>query len=146
MAIAGSIRMDGPTTLLTATGKTSAYSVGGSTTIASDWWRVDPQIGNYFFTCKLTGTSAGTTATATVQIEASNDAVNAASTALLVWSGITLTTDTVVLGSPVPSSLNAAWPYIRANVTSLTTSTAGSTAAAAANIVVQASGQYVGFR
>jgi hypothetical protein len=144
MAIAGYIHTQGPTTLLSATGKTSTYSPSGSTSLEGDWFRIHPQMGRFYFTCKLTGTSVGSTATATVQIEGSNDGVTAASTALLTWSGITLTTDTVVLGSPVPSSLQAQWGYVRANMTSLTTSTAGSTASAAANVTVITNGGYVG--
>ena len=137
------IRSQGPTVILTATGKSSAYATDGSTLIAGDWWRIHPSLGRFYFTCKLTGTSVGSTATATVLVEGSNDGVNAASTALLTWSGITLTTDTVVLGSPVPSSLAGQWGYVRANVTSLTTSTAGSTTAASANVVVEANGGYM---
>ncbi len=115
-------------TLLSATGKTSYGLAGGTgtTALAGAWYRVGPNIDRMWFTSKLTGTSVGSTATATISIQGSNDESVAASTDLLTFSAQSLTTDTVTLGGPVPSSLSGAFGYIRANLTSLTTATAGS--------------------
>lgn len=117
-----------PQTLLSATGKTSYGLEGGTGTTALEgaWFRLNPEYGRLWFTSKLTGTSVGSTATATISIQGSNDGTNAASTDLITFSAQSLTTDTVVLSGPVPSSLNGAYAYVRANLTSLTTATAGS--------------------
>ena len=140
------IHTPGPTVILSATGKSSAYATGGSTVLVGDWYKVHPSLGRPYFTCKLTGTSAGSTATATVSIQGSNDGTNAPSTDIYTFSGITLTTNTVVLGgTPASTAGGGGHPaYIRANLTSLTTSTAGSTAAQSANVVVIASYGYTG--
>lgn len=140
------IHTPGPTTLLSATGKSSAYAISGSTVSVGEWFKVHPSLGRPYFTCKLTGTSAVSTATASVSIQGSNDGTNAATTDIYTFSGITLTTDTVVLGgTPASTAGGGGHPaYIRANLTSLTTSTAASTANQSANVVVTASYGYTG--
>lgn len=134
-----SLILDGVTTIVTASAKTSAAGASGTTAYTGDWYHVptNVDISRIGFTCKLTNSSAGSTATATVTIEGSNDGTNAASTALITWSGITSTTDTVVLGGPIPSSLAGHFHYIRANVTAMTTTTAGSSETSP-KVVVQA--------
>ena len=134
------LHLGGVTTLVSVSGKTSDAGGPGSTATAGDWFQVHPKINvkDIGFTCKLTGSSAVSTATATVSIEASNDGTNAASTDLLTFSGITLTTNTVVLSGTIMSSFAGHYGYIRANVTSLTTSTAGSTSMNAPLVVVAA--------
>ena len=140
----GFIQTAGPTVILSATGKSSVYATAGSTVLAGDWYRIHPKLNRFYITCKLTGTSAVSTATATVNIEGSNDGVTAASTPLYSFSGITLTTDIVVLGGSLPTTLGGTPGYIRANMTALTTSTAGSTTAASANVTVHINAGYVG--
>ena len=132
----GFIQTAGPTLILSATGKSSVYATAGTTVLSGDWYRIHPALGRLYITCRLTGTSAVSTATATVNIEGSNDGITAASTPLYSFSGITLTTDIVVLGGSLPTTLSGQPGYIRANMTALTTSTAGSTTAASANVLV----------
>ena len=140
----GFIQTAGPTIILSATGKSSVYATGGSTVLVGDWYRIHPKLGRPYITCRLTGSSVGSTATATVNIEGSNDGVTAASTPLLAFTGITLTTDTVVLGGSLTTTLGGTPGYVRANLTSLTTTTLGSTTAASGNVVVHWNSGYLG--
>ena len=124
-----------PLNILSATGKSSAGSENGSdgtTAVEGAWYRMDPRLGRLWFTSKLItgadqGATADTTFTATITIEGSNDGSNAASTVLHTFSAQQSTTDTVVLGGPIATSLQGAYGYIRANLTSLTTGTAETT-------------------
>tara|TARA_R110000868_G_scaffold27637_2_gene104554 strand:+ start:311 stop:745 length:435 start_codon:yes stop_codon:yes gene_type:complete len=140
----GFIQTAGPTLILSATGKSSAYSTAGTTVLVGDWYRIHPKLGRPYITCRLSGSSAVSTATATVNIEGSNDGITAASTPLYTFSGITLTTDIVVLGGSLPTTLGGTPGYVRANLTSLTTTTAGSTANLSNNVAVHWNSGYLG--
>lgn len=107
-------------------GATNIFTVtAGSTSETGDWYHVDQHFGNLVFQAILTASSAGATAATTVYIEASNSTAVPISTKIATLS-LTCTTDTVSDGAAMPSSLNGAWKLIRANLNSLTTSTAGS--------------------
>ena len=140
----GFIQTAGPTLILSATGKSSAYATAGTTVLVGDWYRIHPKLGRPYITCRLSGSSAVSTATATVNIEGSNDGITAASTPLYTFSAITLTTDIVVLGGSLPTTLGGTPGYIRANLTSLTTTTLGSTTAASNNVLVHWNSGYLG--
>ena len=109
----------GPTTILTNTAATT-LQVG-------DWHQVNPRVGRYSFQVVLVGSSNVSTATATVSIEVSNDGSNALTEKLRTFSAVSLTTNTVTTGGCCTgTSMAGPWGYIRANLSSLTTSTAGS--------------------
>jgi hypothetical protein len=136
------ISHSGPTTLLQASGQTSG-STAGTTAQAGSWHRWPPNIHSIGFCCNIVGTSAVSTATATVNIEVCNDGLTAASTPILSFSGITLTTDSVTLAGVAASSMPGPWAYVRANLTSLTTATAASTGSPAV-VTVTANGGHTG--
>ena len=109
----------GPTTILTNTAATT-LQVG-------DWHQVNPRVGRYSFQVVLAASSAGSTATATVSIQVSNDGVTPLPDAYRTFTAVSLTADTVSTGgSATGTSMGGPWGYIRANLSSLTTSTAGS--------------------
>lgn len=72
----------------------------------------------------LEASSAGATASSTIAVQVSNSPLVAAAT--VKTFSLTCTTDTVTDSTVLTSGLLASWNYIRAVLTSLTTSTAGS--------------------
>jgi hypothetical protein len=144
------IQTQGPTVILTATQRTS--SVAGSTTHTGSWYTIHPSLGRFFITAKLTGSSVGSTATADVYLDVSNDGSIACSTPVLTFVGMT-TTDTSTnyqnLGTAIPTSLQAHYGYIRARISTFTSGTllssASPTPTVAGNVVVTLNSGYVGF-
>ena len=109
----------GPTIILSNTAATT-LQVG-------DWHQVNPRVGRYSFQVVLVGSSNVSTATATVSIEVSNNGVTPLPDAYRTFSAVSLTTNTVTTGGCCTgTSMAGPWGYIRANLSSLTTSTAGS--------------------
>ena len=99
-------------------------SSAGSTAAVGDWYSVDG-LTELSFQAILTASSVGATAGTTVHIEVSNTTAIALATKGRTI-GLTCTTDTVSDGGSLVSSMVGTWRYIRANLASLTTSTAGS--------------------
>jgi hypothetical protein len=107
--------------------KVLLQSTAGTTLTVGSWFTVNPNVSNYSFQVVLTGSSDVSTATASVSIQASNDGVNPLPETIRTFATLSLTTNTVTTGgSCTGSSMAGPWGYIRANLTSLTTSTAGS--------------------
>ena len=123
------LQTGGPTVIFTST--------AGTTSSAGSWYQVHPSINRLAFHVKQTTSSVGATAGSTTYIEVSNDGVTALATKGLTI-GITATTDTVSDGGTFASSMQAQWAYIRANLNSLTTSTAGSAGSPAVVVTVGA--------
>jgi hypothetical protein len=119
-------------------GATQIFSVtAGSTTETGDWFQVDQRFGNLVYQVILSASSAGATAGTTVTIEVSNSTAVAVATAAQTF-GLTCTTDTVSDGGTFATSMDGAWKLIRANMTSLTTSTAGSAGSPSVTVSVGA--------
>ena len=99
-------------------GVTQLLATNTTSTGAGNWYRVNPRIGPLSFQAIFTGSSAAYLGTATVQIQGSNDASNPNVTALGTLSFSTVAT-------PVADgvTVDAAWQYVRANITALTSST-----------------------
>lgn len=119
----------GPTVLL--------QSSAGTTQTVGGWFRFAPHIANPTFQVKQTSSSVGATAGSTTYIELSNDGVTPIATKGVTVS-LTGTTDVVSDGAALPSSLNGSWLYLRANLQSLTTSTAGSAGAPSVTVTMNA--------
>ena len=119
----------GPNTIYTTT--------VGSTAGTGSWYRVPPWLTRLSVQFILNTSSAGATAGTTTHLEVSNDGVNA-----LLTKGRTFdtqgTTDLIVNGGSLQSSMDAAWGWVRAKVASLTTSTAGSTGSPSVSVIVNA--------
>ena len=96
----------------------------GSTAVTGDWYDIPHDYGNPAWQAVLTNSSVGATAATSVYIEVAN---STAAYAVRVHSiALTCTTDTVSTGGTLAgSTYDGAWRKIRA-VSSLTTSTAGS--------------------
>lgn len=125
-----SVLEPGPNTIYTTT--------VGSTAGTGNWYRVPPWLGRLSFQVTLLTASAGATAGTTTHIEVSNDGSRP-----LLTKGRTIdtqaTTDAIVNGGALQSSMDAAWGWVRANVASLTTSTAGSAGSPSVTVVCNAS-------
>lgn len=98
----------------------------GTTALTGDWYQIPSEYGNITWQAVLAASSVGATAGSTVTIQLSNTTAVALSTAGQTIA-LTCTTDTVSQGgTPYGTTMAGAWKYIRAVITSLTTSTAGS--------------------
>lgn len=110
---------------------------GGPTLIYQNTAATTSQVGSWFsvasrlraslsFQAVMTNSSAGATCSSTTWIEVSNDGIHPCATKALTLALTNTTTDYVSDGGAFSSSMNVAWSYVRANISSLTTSTAGS--------------------
>lgn len=112
-------------------------STAGSTLKVGNWFKVDPSVlhRDLAFQAVMTASSVGATASSTVNIEVSNDGVYPLSTAAALIIALTNTSTTYISGGGcLPSSFAGSWGYIRANLSSLTTSTAGSAGSPAVTV------------
>lgn len=127
--MANYIQTPGPTTIFSNTIAT--------TSLAGSWYTIHSKLRNLTFEVKQTTSSAGATASSTTYIEISNDGVTP-----LATKGQTIaliaSTDAVADGGVLSSSMQGQWGYIRANVNSLTTSTAGSVGFPVVTVIVNA--------
>ena len=115
-------------------------STAGSTAATGSWYTIPPGYGNLTWQAVLTASSVGATAGSTVTIQVSNSTAAPASTSVQTIA-LTCTTDTVSGGGVLAgSTMQGQWRLVRALLTSLTTSTAGS--AGSPSVVVYAN---VGF-
>lgn len=101
-------------TYIQSGGQTSIYSSSG--TGAGTWIPVHPRIRNITLQATQLGSSVGSTVSSVINIEASNDGVNALQTKL---GTITMSS----LGSPAVDgfAIDAHWNFIRVNVSSIST-------------------------
>lgn len=97
-----------------------------TTSLAGSWYQINSNLARFAWQATLTASSAGATCGSTVVIEVSNDGVNPLATKAQTLALTNDTTDFKSDGAVLSSSMQGAWLYVRANVTSLTTSTAGS--------------------
>jgi len=121
--------INGVTTLLEST--------AGTTATTGNWYRVDENVvrAGLAFQAVLTASSVGATATSSVGIEVSNDGVYPLSTAPALSISLTNTSTTYISnGGCLATSLAGAFYYVRANLVSLTSSTAGSTGSPAVTV------------
>jgi hypothetical protein len=117
MAATRGITISGP-------GGTIYESSENSTTATGNWCQlanIDPHIS---IQAVLEASSAGATAGSTITVQVSNSPLVSAAT--VKTFNLTCTTDTVTDSTVLTSGLLGSWNYIRAVMTSLTTSTAGS--------------------
>jgi hypothetical protein len=100
-------------------------SVAGATVATGDWYSIPAEYGDLTWQAVLYASSVGATAGSTVTMQLSNTTAVAAVTAQTI--ALTCTTDTVSNGGGLAgTTMQGAWKYARAVLTSLTTSTAGS--------------------
>lgn len=125
-----------------AQGQVIFQSTAGSTAKAGDWIRVHPGLHRLAFQVVLQTASAGATAGTTVSIEGTNSTSYPALATKLQQFVPIATTDLVSDGGGLASSMDRQWAWIRANMISLTSSTAGS--AGSPSVTVLASGGYTG--
>ncbi len=115
---------------LTTTASSTAFIQGAgeftifnstSSTAASLWYRVHPNVRNVGVAAKMTGSSAGATVTGAFEVQASMDGVTKLATLLgtISLSG----------GSPQADGLaiDTHWPYLRVVMSSGTTGSSGTT-------------------
>lgn len=112
------IQSPGATVLLTST--------AGTTKTVGSWFEVHPKLGKWAFQALLTASSAAATCGSTIYIEVSNDGVYPIATKGLTIALTNTSTDYVCDGGCFATSMAGSWRYVRANLQSLTTSTAGS--------------------
>ena len=124
------IQTPGPTTLLAST--------AGSTQTVGSWFEVHPSITRLGFQVILQTASAGATAGTTVFIEATNSTSYPAMATKGQTFAPIATTDLVSDGGMMVSSMQGQWRFLRANMNSLTTSTAGSAGSPSVTVVVGA--------
>jgi hypothetical protein len=111
-------------------------STAGTTLRAGTWYSIPSNFGNPAWQAILTASSVGATAGSTITIEVSNSTQVAIST-IAQTIALTCTTDTVSAGGTLyGTTMLAAWRFIRANIASLTTSTAGSAGSPAVRVIV----------
>ena len=110
-------------------------STAGSTAATGTWYSIPHDFGRPAIQVVLAASSAGATAGTTVTIEVSNTTAVAVATKAATIS-LTCTTNTVSDGAGLPSSMVGGWRFIRAVLTSLTTSTAGSAGSPSVNVYV----------
>ena len=124
--------------MLNTPGATAILSnTDGTTAVEGSWYEVNPRLRDLSFQAVLQASSAGATCGSTVVIEVSNDGTYPLATKLTI--ALTNTTTTYVSdGGTFPSSMQCAWRYVRANVSSLTTSTAGSAGTPQVNVYASA--------
>jgi len=115
-------------------------STAGSTAATGTWYSIPQGWGRPAVQAVLVASSVGATAGTTVTIEVSNTTAAAVATKLATI-GLTCTTDTVSDGAGLSSSMVGGWRFIRAVLTSLTTSTAGSAGSPSVNVYVGLSKQ-----
>lgn len=108
----------GVTTLLSNT--------AGTTNVVGDWVRIHPKLGRLSFQAILIASSVGATASSSVHIEVSNDGFYPLATKALTLSLTNTSTTYASDGGVLASTMDGTWQYVRANLQSLTTSTAGS--------------------
>jgi hypothetical protein len=116
-------------------------TTAGSTISVGQWYKVDPNVvrNGLAFQAILQASSVGATASSTVYIEVSNDGATPLSTTPCLNLGLTNTSTTFIsAGGCLASSFAGAFAYVRANMTSLTTSTAGSAGSPSVNVTVGA--------
>ena len=93
-----------------------------STGASTGWTQLNPKAGTVTFQARTTGSSVGALVSSVVQIQASNDGVTPLATVL---GTITLSS----AASPASDGFttDAAWKFVRANQTSISTSTGSKT-------------------
>lgn len=124
--------------LIQTAGATQIFeATAGSTSETGEWYGIDQRFGNLVWQVVLSASSAGATAATTVTIEVSNTTAVAVATVAQTF-GLTCTTDTVSDGGTFATSMDGAWKYVRVNMTSLTTSTAGSAGSPAVTVTMSA--------
>ena len=111
-------------------------STAGTTIASGTWYQIPTNYGNPAWQAILAASSVGATAGSTVTIEVSNTTAIAIST-IAQTIALTCTTDTVSAGGTLyGTTMLAAWKFIRANIASLTTSTAGSAGSPSVRVIV----------
>lgn len=108
-------------------------STAGSTTTVGAWKQVHHDITRLTFAITLATASAGATAGTSGVIEVSHDGVTPLNTKGQAFQ-LSATTDLVADGAVYTSSMNGAWPYLRYNMQSLSSSTAGSAGSPAVTV------------
>lgn len=115
-------------------------SQSGTTLAVGDWYQFPPGHGNPTWQAVLEASSAGATAGTTIHIEVANSTAEYAVRVHTI--ALTCTTDTVSTGGSLAgSTYQGAWRMIRANMASMTTSTAGSAGSPTATVYVNAQKQ-----
>jgi hypothetical protein len=111
-------------------------SESGTTLAVGEWYAIPANFGNPSWQLILEASSAGATAGTTVYIEVANTNDDAYAVRVHTMA-LTCTTDTVSTGGSLAgSTYDGAWRLIRANMNSLTTSTAGSAGSPSATVHV----------
>lgn len=112
-------------------------STAGSTAATGSWYTIPTEYGDLTWQAVLTASTVGATAGSTVTIQLSNTTAIAAVTGQTI--ALTCTTDTVSNGGGLAgTTMQGAWKYVRAVLTSLTTSTAGSAGSPAVTVYAYA--------
>jgi hypothetical protein len=139
------IQTQGPTTILTASQKSSSNAATtGSTQYAGDWYQIHPKMGRLAFQVIQTSASLGCSMSSTVFIQVSNDGVNPNNTVPLTIAQVSTAGLAVVAdGSAFASSHAGQWGYIRAYLNGASTATAGSSGVGIVQVIVNAG--YVGY-
>lgn len=135
MAISSNfINPHGPTILL--------QSTAGSTQTVGAWFALSPHAARMGFQAVLQTASAGATAGTTVFIEVANSTAYGALATKGQTIAIAATTDLVTEGAGFSSTMDRQWGYVRANMNSLTSSTAGSAGSPSVIVIANAGHAY----
>ena len=124
--------------LQTAGPVTILASSAGSTSSVGSWYQIHPAMGRIGVQVIGVASSAGATMGTTVYIEVSNSTAYASSAKALTFNLTNSTTDYVSDFSGLPTTHERAWQFIRANMNSLTTSTAGSAGSPSVTVILNA--------
>ena len=124
------IQTAGPVTLFA--------SSAGSTSATGSWYQVHPTLGRLGIQVIGVASSAGATMGTTVFIDVTNSTAYASTAHALTFALTNSTTDFVSDFSGLPTTFERAWNFIRANMNSLTTSTAGSAGSPAVSVILNA--------
>lgn len=121
-------------------GPTTIYQNTAATTKASgDWYQVHPGLKNLTFQVVQTASSVGATASSTTYIEVTNSTAEGPVATKWLTVALTGTTDTVTDGgSATGTSMSGPWHFYRANINSVSTSTAGSAGFPVVKVIVNA--------
>ena len=124
--------------LQTAGPVTIFASSAGSTSSVGSWYQVHPTLGRLGIQVIGVASSAGATMGTTVFIDVSNSTAYASSSHALTFGLTNSTTDFVSDFAGLPTTFERAWQFIRANMNSLTTSTAGAAGSPSVSVIVNA--------
>lgn len=116
---------------------TILQSTAESTTKTGDWYQIHPNASRIAWQAVLTVSSAGATAGSTVYVEVANTTAVAVATKASSFV-ITATTDTVSDGGVFATTMLGAWKFMRVNMQSLSSSTAGSAGSPQLTVYVSA--------